>query len=314
MAKSLRPCWWNCCSPDDRRLLSDRELSAIDAMEDAIAPLDSVTAATRGLITNYEVCYHEADKEAERIVRAIATGRRPRRSHARPAQRKRQLQNTRRILSRWCRNPAVKGIDLDVGGVSADRLLSLIGEPNPLKTWQVRRLIARVNAALDPGSPYHNMALDLGDHGEPAESSPGHHYRRQPDFLRRTQQTIIHDTLDGKDSRVSLAMAIDLFMPCHWDFVGALTVILGAIGGNLHPDRPFACCARNVRLSPLCDRVRTIADTMKVFWKGRKAGPNTDRRILQYLSEPTPEKRWLAASLYKTIQIQLTLPFEIDLV
>jgi hypothetical protein len=32
--RELRPCWQNCCAVDDD------ELTAIDAMEDSIAPLD----------------------------------------------------------------------------------------------------------------------------------------------------------------------------------------------------------------------------------------------------------------------------------
>jgi hypothetical protein len=44
-------------------------------MEDAIAPLDEQTTRIRELITRFESCYHEADKEAERIIRAIGDGR-----------------------------------------------------------------------------------------------------------------------------------------------------------------------------------------------------------------------------------------------
>ena len=129
---NLRSCWWNCYSPEDKSFLEDKELLAIDAMEDSIAPLDDQTVAIRQLITRFELCYHEADKEAERIAKAIGSGRCPKESHARPAKRKKELQNCRRILSRWCKNTAIRGINLDVGGVPADELLSFIGEPSPL--------------------------------------------------------------------------------------------------------------------------------------------------------------------------------------
>lgn len=132
-------------------------------------------------------------------------------------------------------------------------------------------------------------------------------------FLEQTKKTIIHDTVDDRKSEVSLAMAIDLLMPCHWDFVEGLAIILKAIGGDLCPDKPYACCARNIKLSPLCDRLKTISNTLRAFWKGRKTAKTIDRDILASLGELTPIKRWLAASLDQTIRLHLSLPFKIDL-
>jgi len=313
MRKNLRPWWKNCCALDDKRCLDDREILAIDALEDSISPLDDQTAAIRQLITRFEACYHEADKEAERIVKAINTGRCPRESKARPPKRKKELQNSRRILSRWCKNPAIKSIDLDVGGVPADRLMSFIGDPSPLKVWQVERIVDKVSYALDPNRRYHTMALGLADDGEPSVNPVGEYYKDDLAFLQQTRRIIIHDTLDGRKSKVSLAMAIDLLMPCHWDFVGGLVIILKAIGGDLHPARPFACCIRNIKLSPLCNRLKIISNTLRAFWKGKKTIKNVDGDILAFLGEATPVKRWLAASLDKTIRLHLSLPFKIDL-
>jgi len=313
MGKNLRPCWQNCYAPDDKRFLEDKELLAIDAMEDSIAPLDDQTIAIRQLITRFEACYHEADKEAKRIAKAIGSGRCPKESTSRPPKRKKELQNCRRILSRWCKNPAISGMNLDVGGIPADELLSFIGQPSPLKIWQVERVVDKVSQALEPSRRYHNMVLDLGDYGEPGAKPAGEHYQDDSAFLKQTKEAIIHDTVDGRKSKVSLAMAIDLLMPCHWDFVGGLVIILKAIGGDLNPARPFACCIRNIKLSPLCDRMRTISNTLRAFWKGKKTTKNIDLDILVILGEATPAKRWLAASLDKTIRLHLSLPFEIDL-
>jgi hypothetical protein len=300
--EAYRSCWQN-CAPE-----LDKEIIAIDKMEDALAPLDKHTTAIRQLITGFEACYHEADKEAERIAKAIGTGRCPRQSSARPPKRKKELQNSRRILSCWCKNPATKGIKLKVGGIKADELLSFIGQPSPLKIWQVQRIVDKISQALDPNCRYHNMALDLGDYGEPGVRPAGEHYKDDATFLQQTKGTIIHDTVDGHKAKISLAMAIDLLMPCHWDFVGGLVVILKAIGGDLHPDKPYACCARNLKLSPLCDRMKTISNTLRVFWKGSRAVKNMDRDLLASLGKATPTKRWLAASLDKTIRLQLEAP------
>ena len=301
-----RPCWQNCGGVD-------KEVLAIDAMEDSIAPVDEQATQIRQLITRFEACYHEADKEAEFIAAAIGAGHSPQRSNARPAQRRRELENTRRILATWCENPTIEGMAQDVGGIRASELLGFIGEPSALKTWLVSRVVDRISHALDPNHPYRNLALNVGDYGEPGPGDVGSCYVNDSAFLRRTRETLIRDTVDGRESKISLAFAIDLLMPCGWDFVGCLVTILKAIGGDPHPTRPFACCARNVRLSPLCDRLTTISDTLRVFWKDEAISETTDQRLLESLGTPTPVKRWLTASLDKTIRLHLTQPFEMEL-
>jgi glycosyltransferase involved in cell wall biosynthesis len=313
MSTNLRACWQNCYTPDDKKLLKDKELLAINAMEDSIAPLDDRTIRIRQLITRFEACYHEADKEAERIIKAISTGRCPKESNARPPKRKEELQNAHRILSLWCKNPATTGMNLDVGGIPAEQLSSFIGKPNPLKAWQVERVIDRISQALNPNDIYHWLTMDPVGLSDQGKYQPEKYHKNNLAFLEQTKKTFIHDTVDGRKSKVSLAIAIDLLMPCHWDFVGGLVIILKAIGGNLYPDKPYACCARNIKLSPLCNRLKIISRALGVFWKGDKMTKTVDHEILASLGEATPVKRWLAASLDKTIRLHLTLPFKIDL-
>jgi hypothetical protein len=304
--EELRPCWQNCWGADDQ------EIRLIDAMEDTLAPLDEPTTQIRRLITLFEACYHEADQEAEFIAGAIGLGYCPERSNERPAERKRELENARHVLSLWCKNPSVQDVDLEVGGLPARELLDGLGAPNRLKLWQVARVVDRVNHALDPDHPYCNLVLNVGDYGEPSAGDAGAHYKSDALFLRQTKETILHDTLDGRESQVSLAFAIDLLMPCGWDFAGSLATILLAIGGDLHPRRPLACCARNLSLSPLCGRLQAISKTLHAFWKGETT-EGIDRPLLASLGTPTPVKRWLAASLDKTIRLHLSQPFAMDL-
>ncbi len=296
---SVRPCWRNC------ETVADSEILHIDKMEDSIAPLDDETAKIRQLISGFELCYHEADKEAEYIAKAIGAGRCPPRSDERPPQRKKELENCQRILSSWCENPAVTGINLDVGGTSADELISFIGSPTPLKVWQVERIIDKIIEALDHSCPYHNIVLDLGHYGEPGANPVGDHYKDNLDFVKKTVDTVIHDTVDGKQAKISLAMAIDMLEPCNWDFVGAIVTLLKAIGGDLNPARPYACHQRNIELSPLRDRLKTISNTLGVFWKPEEKTSEIDNDVLASLGALTPVKRWLAASLDKTIRLHL---------
>ncbi len=292
--------YWQACGIE-----ADAEVLEIDRMEDSIAPLDEETTRIRQLITGFELCYHEADKEAEYIAQAIGVGHCPERSNERPPQRKKELENSRQILSSWCEDPAVSGMDLDVGGISADDLLSFIGPPSPLKVWQVERIVDKTIEALDRSRPYHNMVLDLGDYGEPGANPVGEHYKDNQAFLQQTAETIIHDTVDGHKAKISLAMAIDMLEPCNWDFVGSVATLLKAIGGDLNPARPYACHQRNIELSPLRDRLKTISNTLGAFWNSEEKAENIDSDVLASFGALTPVKRWLAASLDKTIRLQL---------
>ena len=312
MCDPLRSCWMNCY--DDKSFVNDKELLAIDAMEDSISPLDGKTIALRRLITRFESCYHEAGKEAEYIIKSIAAGHCLEQSKERPSKRKKELENTRQILSMWYENSTVKNIDIEVGGVPAEKLLSFIGKTSPLKIWQIERVIDRISQALDLNYTYHNLIMDLGDYGKPGAKSAGEHYKDNINFLKQTRDTIINDIVDGHKSGVSLAYAIDLLMPCHWDYVGAMIIILKAIGGDLYPEKPFACCARNIKLSPLCERLMTISNTLGAYWKDEKTNKNIDQEILEPLGELTPVKRWLTASLDKTIRLHMSMPFGIELI
>jgi hypothetical protein len=297
-----RACWRNCGGqPDD-------EMLDIDRMEDAVAPLDEQAVRIRELISRFESCYHQADRQAELIADAIGTRRCPEESDERPPERKKELENSRLILSRWCDDPSIRGMNLDVGGIGADKLLSYIGKAGPLKIWQVQRVVDKISSALEPDWPYRNLALDLGDYGEPGARPAGEFYKDNAAFLEKTKTAVIHDAVDGQKAKISLAMAIDLLMPCHWDFVGSLEIILRAIGGELSPRRPYACCARNLRLSPLYGRLETISNTLGVFWKSGKPGEDTDLDVLASLGQVTDPKRWLAASMDKTMKLQLYAP------
>jgi len=80
MSETLRPCWQNCFLPDDKHALKDHELAEIDAMEDSLAPLDDNAVRIRKLITCFESCYHESDRQAE------LAGPRPNRATGRPGE------------------------------------------------------------------------------------------------------------------------------------------------------------------------------------------------------------------------------------
>ena len=73
----LNDCWGNCGALDDETLLGDEEIVAIDELEESLKPLDDFATEIRWLISSFSSCYHEADVEAERIIKAIGSGVRP---------------------------------------------------------------------------------------------------------------------------------------------------------------------------------------------------------------------------------------------
>ncbi|MHC4738923.1 MAG: hypothetical protein ACYS9Y_08485 [Planctomycetota bacterium] len=303
MRDKLRSCWQNCGALDDKSLIEDEELLGIDAMEESIAPLDEYTTAMRKLITRFESCYHEADKEAEMIIKAIGSGDVPVESKERPPQRKRELQNSHDILTAWCEGNMDKCSELDVGGIAAERLVGYLGEPNALKIWQVQRMLDKLKQASDSSYCYHDMELDIDGYGQPLAVKGCDYYKDQLDFLNQTTGAVIDFTLDGEKSQMSLALSIDLFRPCNWNYVMNLVVILRAIGGDLRPDEPFAPCSLNARLTVHRDRLRVISNTLKAFCEGGGKEKDVDGDILRLLGDKTDVKRWLAASLDKTIRL-----------
>ena len=291
--------YWQACGIE-----VDAEVLEIDRMEDAISPLNEQTTQISALIMAFSSCYHEADKEAERIIQAMGSGEPPEEEKERPPQRQRELQNSHDILSEWCEGQSAKCADLDVGGIPAGELIGYLGEPSALKIWQVQRVIDKLKQVLDYSYPYHNMALDIDGSGQPIEIKAEEYYKDHLDFLNQTTAAMINCTLEGKKDEMSLALAIDMFRPCNWNYVGNLVIILKAIAGDLYPDKPFAPCCINKRLTPLRDRLRVISHTLKTFCEGREVDKDADGDILALLGAKTEQQHWLAASLDKMIRMQ----------
>jgi hypothetical protein len=96
-------------------------------------------------------------------------------------------------------------------------------------------------------------------------------------------------------------------MPCHWNFGQNLETVLGAIGGNVNFETPYMACARNIKLSPIRHRMKAVCRTLQAYYGDRLSDEDVDQELLRSLGEATAAKKWLAASLDKTIRLQMGL-------
>jgi len=316
MTTSCRILWRNCA------LKADSEILAIDRMEDHIAPIDPNAAKVRELISSLELCHHKADRWVYNIIEAIGAGetrkglgtRSPGQQH--PSET--VWQNACAALTAWCAGCPSMKINLSIETVPASRLVACLGVRSPLKEWQVQRVIEKIRSVIhwprsadDPAAKYVWILLSAGEYEFTYLNQCPEHYREHEDFWQTTVRTIIHDTENGNKANLSLGLAIDMLMPCHWRFVENLWIVLEAIGGKLNPEKPFAACGRNITLLPIRGRMEIVSNTLKVFYGDPEPDQKLDRNLLVLLGKPTEVKKWLAASLDKTIRLQLSPPAEL---
>ena len=309
--------WWRNCA-----LEADSEILAIDRMEDHIAPIAANVSKIRELISSLELCHHKAERWICNIIEAIGTGETRKglgtRSPGQQHPTEKVWQNACAALSTWVAGCPSTSIDLTIDSVSASRILACLGERSPLKEWQVQRVIEKIRSSIhwpqsldDPTAQYVWILLSGGEYESAYRNQCPDHYKEHQDFWLRTVRTIIHDTENGDEADLSLGLAIDMLWPCHWNFVENFQIVLEAIGGKLNPEKALAACGRNITLLPIRRRMEVVSNTLKIFCGDPESNQEMDRDLLPLLGKPTAVKKWLAASLDKTIRLQLSPPAEL---
>ena len=316
MTTSCRSWWRNCA------LERDSEILAIDRMEDHIAPITANVSRIRELISCLELCHHKAERWVGNIIEAIGAGETKKglgiRSPGEKHPTEKVWQNACAALSAWVAGCPSTSVDLTIDTVPASRILTCLGERSPLKEWQVQRVIEKIRSAIDwprscndPTAQYVSLLLSGGEYELAYRNHCPEHYKEHEDLWLRTVRTIIHDRENGDEADLSLGLAIDMLMPCNWRFVENLQIVLEAIGGRLNPDKPFAACGRNINLVPIRRRMEIVSNTLKVFCGAPESSQEIDGNLLVLLGRPTEVKKWLAASLDKTIRLQLNPPADL---
>lgn len=301
---------------------ADPEILAIDGMEARLAPLDPRVVQIRELVSTLELCHHKAERWVENIINAIGAGetkkglgtRSPGLLH--PVER--TWENACAALAAWCAGCPSAMVDVSIDTVPASELLICLGQRTPLKEWQVQRVIDKIRSVIhwpksieDPTAKYVWILLGGGDYELAYRKQCPEQYLEHQEFWLRTVRTIIRDSEHGNEAKLSLGLAIDMLMPCHWRFVDNLRIVLEAIGGKLRPEKPFAACGRNITLLPIRRRMEVVSNTLRVFCGDPESPRECDGELLAILGEPTEVKKWLAVSLDKTIRLQLSPPADL---
>jgi hypothetical protein len=316
MAEACRSWWRNCA------LEADEEIRDIDRMEDAVAPIAAKIVKIRELISSLELCHHKAERWVYNIMEAIGAEETKKGLGTRPSGRYHAVeqvwQNACAALSAWCAGCPVTSIDSTVDNIPASHLLADLGERSPLKEWQVQRVTEKIRGLIhweqssdDPAAQYVWILLNAEEYELAYRNECPVFYKEHQDFWLSTVRTIIHDTENGDEAELSLGLAIDMLWPCHWRFTENLKIVLRAIGGNQYPDKPFAACGRNINLLPVRDRMEIISNTLRNFCGDSKPDKDVDTQVRELLGKPTKIKKWLAASLARTINLQLNPPAEL---
>jgi len=294
MGTALRPCWRNCA------VKADDEILAIDQTEDQLPSIDPGVRRVRQLITGLEICHHKAERWIDNIILAIGAGDTSKglgtSADSEPHVSEVRWEEICTLLSCWCD-----------GRDSGDQLTANLGERTPLKIWQVQRVVDKIRSLIrQPQSEYTWLMLDVGDYDFRYRESCPDQFQDQSEYWRQTARTRIHDTIDGVDSKLSLALAIDMLWPCHRRFETNLQIVLDAIGGRLDPAVPFAACGRNIGMLENQDHFIQVSDGLRSYCENRQVPADLQTK----LGDRTPVRHWLAASLDKTIRLQVDPPPE----
>jgi SAM-dependent methyltransferase len=288
--------WWHSLTEE-----TDEEIAAIDALEGDLSALDEGSKRVRMLIARLHMNHHKAPRHVACIIDGIRSGQTTKGYGTRTEDKRHPKEQMWRsfidVLSAWCMGNMSTMFYLDAESLGNVNPVERLAAPTPLKMWQVQRIIARirVGSGLYPSAEY----VPLEDHRD--------EYKDEVKHYDATLKTVIQDKVDGKRAKLSLAWAIDNLEPWHWNFEQNLGIILDAINGKLQTDQGFAAGHRNVRACPFRPDMKQTASTLRAFSGLYDGGGKIDGEVLSALGSAKPLKQWLAASLEKTIRMQLDL-------
>ena len=298
--------WVNCAQE------ADKEMLAIDRQGDQLAPLELEILQIRNLISRLELCHHKAEAWVQNILLAIGSGQTKKGLGTRPKGEfhpsELLWQDLQDSLRAWCAGSLAE----EVKPQNHELNVSVLNQRSPLKEWQVQRVVERIGSFLrwPPNPPetlqgYNWMTkAELHPKKPLLQDCPSCFMAHQDDWFE-TASTFIHNPTDQRIKDFPLAWAIDLLMPCHWNFVGNLNIVMGAIGGELSPKENYFVCGLNMQEAPIRKPMQEVMEGLGAYLADPPSKEQSYQKLFTTLGPVTDEKKWLALSLRKTIQLQL---------
>ena len=309
--RSLRKHWINCC------LEPDQEMIDIDRMEDELTEEEQQRALPiRRLIARFETCHWNSDRWLERILRAIAdervppTSGRPRTEHP-LAQ---MLACWRELLTHWVARSTDPVPQCTLLDRPSTDIAGSLGAWTPFKAWVVQRVIE--------GLEHHMCSAGLLDLPESSLTKffPGgltldspeadQYFPLSLDLLAkaRSQKLKVKRELDDQVQEHSLAFLCGFLSPCNTHYFEFLFALFEALDA---PDED------RILPSPLCGgmshsrqrRYYQVINALRQYLGRPPEGALPEDEVVPVrFGDLTAVKRWLAASLEKTLREQMPAP------
>ena len=306
--RSLRKHWINCCQQPDREVID------IDRMEDELTAEERGRALPiRRLIARFETCHWNSDRWLERILQAIAedqvppTSGRPRTEHP-LAQ---MLGCLRELLTHWVAQSTTPVPQCTILDRSSTEIVSSLGVWTPYKAGVLQRIIEGLERHMGSAGLLELPASSLTRFfpgGLTLDSPEADQYF--PDSLAllaqaRSQVLKVKREIDGQVQEHSLALLCGYLNPCnktYFLFLFALFEVLDDPDEERVLPAPF--CG-NISLSRHRRYYGMINALRQYLGKPLEVALPEDKTIPVRLGAPTGVKRWLAASLEKTLREQM---------
>jgi hypothetical protein len=306
--KSLRKHWVNCC------IHPDEETTEIDRMEDALSPEEQQRAQPiRQAIARFETCHWNSDRWLERIVRGIAEERLPPTSGRPRAQHPlaKMLVCLRGLLRHWVAQSTTAIPQCAILDRSSVEIHRSLGARTPFKTWVVQRVVEgleqhmRSTGLLDPSDT--PLAQTCPD-GLALDSPEADQYF--PDSLdllneARSRRLKVKSEIDGQTIEHSLAFLCGPLTPCnkyYFLFLFALFEYLDDPDEERILPAPFCGNISQNRHQRYYQAINALRQYLGKPPEGSLPAANA---VLAQLGSPTRVKRWLVASLEKTLREQM---------
>ena len=277
---------------------SDAEIVEINRIEKELGNIDENFTKIRELITRLEMCHHKSKRHVDLIIQAIGTEK----PHRFPS--KECYDTLSADQERWKAIGEILGAWLEK--IPEDEAIqkfpdytddiydfyNRLGDHNELKNWQVEHLKKRVHGHVYEDVEYRYLSgIAEADN----------------DFLEQTsKQKVQMALIPGADTEFTLDAAIDNAVPCNWNFETNLRLILSTIGGKEDRSGVLAAHAANIEFNPLKIEMIPLVNALDEYVQNNPVS-SSNRQIFSTLGERNPVKSWLAASLSKTIKVQLKI-------